>query len=83
MPDRRLRWGIIALAVAVRAAAVLALQSHRVPNSTYEHGPIAANLLAGRGFSVRFLGAEGAVVGLRAAPHDVRVLATGHAAAFT
>jgi hypothetical protein len=51
--------GIVALAVAVRIAAVLALQSHRVPRSTYEHGEIAANLLAGRGFSARFLGAEG------------------------
>src|SRR5262249_13827096 len=30
-----------------------------VPHSTFEHGEIAANLLAGRGFSVRFLGAEG------------------------
>src|SRR3954468_14649249 len=59
MLDRRLAWGLIALAVAVRAAAVLVLQSHHVPHSTYEHGEIAANLLAGRGFSVHFLGAEG------------------------
>ena len=59
MPGRTTRWGLIALAVAVRAAAVLALQSHAVPNSSYEHGEIAANLLAGRGFSTRFLGAEG------------------------
>ena len=34
-------------------------QSHRVPRSTYEHGEIAANLLAGRGFANRFLGADG------------------------
>ncbi len=47
------------LAIAVRAAAVLMLQSHQVPRSTYEHGEIAANLLAGHGFSVRFLGALG------------------------
>src|SRR5947209_2526487 len=47
------------LAVAARAEAVLELQSHMVPHSTYEHGEIAANLLAGRGFSVKFLGAEG------------------------
>ena len=47
---------LIALAVAARAAAVLVLQSHTVPHSTYEHGEIAANLLAGRGFSVKFLG---------------------------
>ena len=51
--------GIVVLAVAARIAGVLALQSHRVPSSTYEHGEIAANLLAGRGFSIRFLGAEG------------------------
>ena len=30
-----------------------------LPRSTYEHGEIAANVLAGRGFSIRFLGAEG------------------------
>ncbi len=30
-----------------------------IPHSTYEHGEIAANLLAGRGFSVRYLGADG------------------------
>lgn len=59
MPDRRIAWALIVLAVAARAGAVLVLQSHTVPNSTYEHGAIAANLLAGRGFSVRFLGAEG------------------------
>lgn len=59
MPDRRFDWSLIVLAIAVRAAAVLVLQSHTVPRSTYEHGEIAANLLAGRGFSVRFLGSEG------------------------
>ena len=59
MPDRRWDWSLIALAIAIRAAAVLVLQSHTVPHSTYEHGEIAANLLAGRGFSVRFLGADG------------------------
>lgn len=59
MPDRRVAWGLIVLAIVARSALVLALQSHHVPNSTYEHGEIAANLLAGRGFSTRFLGAEG------------------------
>ncbi len=59
MPDRRWFWGLVALAVAARVAAVLALQSHLVPHSTFEHGEIAANLLAGRGFSVEFLGADG------------------------
>ncbi len=59
MPDRRLAWALIVLAVAARAAAVLALRSHATPHSTYEHGEIAANLVAGRGFSTRFLGADG------------------------
>ena len=59
MPDRRVAWGLIVLAVLARAGSVLALQSHTVPRSTYEHGEIAANLLAGRGFSVKFLGADG------------------------
>lgn len=59
MLDRRLVVALFALAVAARVAAVLVLQSHRVPHSTYEHGEIAANLLAGRGFTIRLLGAEG------------------------
>jgi hypothetical protein len=59
MLSARLRGGLIVLAVVVRTAAVLVLQSHTVPRSTYEHGEIAANLLAGRGFSTRFLGASG------------------------
>jgi hypothetical protein len=59
MPDRRVLIGLILLAISARAAAVLVLQSHKVPHSTYEHGEIAANLLAGKGFSVKFLGADG------------------------
>jgi 4-amino-4-deoxy-L-arabinose transferase-like glycosyltransferase len=59
MPDRRVVIALIVLAIAARAAAVLVLQSHKVPHSTYEHGEIAANLLAGKGFSVKFLGADG------------------------
>src|SRR5438270_10415821 len=59
MPDRRLVLGLIVFAIAARVTAVLVLQSHTVPRSTYEHGEIAGNLLAGRGFSVRFLGADG------------------------
>ena len=58
----RSRWvgvGIIVGAVAVRIAAILVLQSHHVPHSTYEHGEIAASIVEGRGFSMRFLGAEG------------------------
>ncbi|HZW32654.1 MAG TPA: hypothetical protein VFF52_18220 [Isosphaeraceae bacterium] len=50
---------LILLAIAVRVAAVLVLRSYDVSRSTYEHGEIAANLLAGHGFSMRFLGAEG------------------------
>lgn len=58
----RSRWigvGIIVGAVVVRIAAILVLQSHHVPHSTYEHGEIAASIVEGRGFSMRFLGAEG------------------------
>lgn len=50
---------LVALAIITRAGAVLVLQSHHVPRSTFEHGEVAANLLAGNGFSVKFLGAEG------------------------
>ncbi|MGP0067823.1 MAG: hypothetical protein ACLQGP_30035 [Isosphaeraceae bacterium] len=50
---------IVVLSVAIRIAAVLVLRSYEVPRSTYEHGEIAANLLAGRGFTTHFLGAEG------------------------
>ena len=60
--ETKRRWveaSIIALAIAVRVAAVLVLRNHEVARSTYEHGEIAANLLAGRGFSIRFLGADG------------------------
>ena len=37
----------------------MGLQSHQLHRTTYEHGEIAANLLSGRGFAVRFLGVEG------------------------
>ncbi|MGE3819982.1 MAG: hypothetical protein AB7I30_11130 [Isosphaeraceae bacterium] len=59
MARRRLDWFIVALAVGIRLTAVLALRSESLPRTTYEHGEIAANLLAGRGFSVKFLGADG------------------------
>lgn len=59
MPQRRRTIAVVLLAVLSRAAAVLVLQSHTVPRSTFEHGEIAANLLAGRGFSVNFLGVDG------------------------
>ncbi len=50
---------VVVLAVASRVAAIFVLQSHHVPRSTYEHGEIATNLLAGNGFSMHFLGAQG------------------------
>ena len=59
MLDRRVRLCVIVLAIALRAGAILALRSHTIPRSTFEHGEIAANLLAGRGFAVKFLGADG------------------------
>lgn len=59
MPDRRWIIAVVSLAVLVRVAAILVLQSHMVPRSTYEHGEIAANLLNGEGFSIRFLGVDG------------------------
>ena len=40
---------LIALAIVTRDCGRPGLQSHLVPRSTYEHGEIAANLLAGRG----------------------------------
>jgi hypothetical protein len=59
MLGRRMNLLLIVLAITARGAAVMVLQSHTVPNSTYEHGTIAENLLAGRGFSTHFLGADG------------------------
>jgi hypothetical protein len=50
---------LVALAIAIRVATVLVLQSHTVPRSTFEHGEIARNLLASRTFSMHFLGADG------------------------
>jgi hypothetical protein len=61
MPSRKTT-GLIVLALvalALRVGLVLAVSiEHRAP-LTYEHGEIAQNLLAGRGFGVRFLGVEG------------------------
>jgi hypothetical protein len=50
---------MVLAAILVRVAAVFALGSYSLPRTTYEHGEIAANLLAGRGFSVRYLGVDG------------------------
>ncbi len=50
---------LVLLAIGVRAGAVLVLDAPHTPRSTYEHGEIAANLVAGRGFSMEFLGSYG------------------------
>jgi hypothetical protein len=57
--ERAWMLALLCLAVAVRVAAILVLSSHLTARSTYEHGEIAANLVAGRGFSIEFLGASG------------------------
>ena len=57
--ERRCDWLWLAIAILARVTAVLVLRSHLVPNSTYEHGEIAANVVAGKGFSTHFLGADG------------------------
>jgi hypothetical protein len=62
-----MRWsrktiGLVALAVAafgLRAAVVAALRPDDPAPQTYEHGRIAENLLAGRGFTIELLGVEG------------------------
>ncbi len=50
---------LAALALSLRVGLVLALRTEHAAPVTYEHGPIAENLLAGRGFTVAFLGVEG------------------------
>lgn len=50
---------LLATAFCVRLAAVAVCTSSEARPTTYEHGAIADNLLAGRGFSVWFLGSEG------------------------
>ena len=47
------------MALAVRLAMVASVAAATPRAVTYEHGEIAENLLAGRGFSVKFLGVEG------------------------
>jgi hypothetical protein len=59
MASRMMTVSLVVAAIGARVAAVWILQSHHVPRSTYEHGEIAANLLAGRGFAMHFLGADG------------------------
>jgi hypothetical protein len=60
--DARRRRGLTALiaaALTLRLAAVWLTAAPADGPIVYEHGPIADNLLAGRGFSIWFLGAEG------------------------
>ncbi len=62
MQFSRRMYGLLAiggLAFVMRAAVVLWLASGGDTPYTYEHGVIAENLLAGNGFSIRFLGVEG------------------------
>ena len=47
------------LALSLRIATVLVLRTEHAAPVTYEHGQIAENLIAGRGFSIEFLGTEG------------------------
>lgn len=56
---KRLGLGLLfAAALGLRGAAIFVLDSYHTA-FTYEHGEIAENLLAGRGFTVKFLGGEG------------------------
>jgi hypothetical protein len=56
---RRGLLALLAVALLLRLAAVCWLPAAEARPTTYEHGTIAENLLAGRGFSVWFLGSEG------------------------
>lgn len=57
---RRRGWiAVLAVALVLRVAAVVILVPADGRPSTYEHGAIAENFLAGRGFSVNYLGTEG------------------------
>ncbi|HEV3344484.1 MAG TPA: hypothetical protein VG125_29175, partial [Pirellulales bacterium] len=47
-------------ALGSRLAVIWLVGGRDTPGITYEHGEIAENLLAGRGFSVTFLGSNGA-----------------------
>ncbi len=50
---------LAAVALALRVGVVLALRTDHARPLDYEHGRIAENLLAGKGFAVEFLGTEG------------------------
>ena len=62
MSGSRTRLGLIllaGLALLLRVAVVAALQADHAGPLGYEHGRIAENLLAGRGFSIELLGTSG------------------------
>jgi len=46
--------------IVLRVTVVMLLTTEHAAPLTYEHGRIAENMLEGRGFSIRFLGGEGA-----------------------
>lgn len=50
---------VLALALGLRVGAVAWLDSAERRAAAYEHGRIAENLVAGRGFTITFLGVEG------------------------
>jgi hypothetical protein len=50
---------LVLLALLLRLAAVALLYTPHAAPVTYEHGAIAENLLADKGFSIKFLGVEG------------------------
>lgn len=50
---------LFVLALGVRVAAIVVFAAPADRPQTYEHGEIARNLVAGRGFTVQFLGVEG------------------------
>jgi hypothetical protein len=56
---RRPWWLLLLLALSLRLVTVPLLYTPHAAPVTYEHGAIAENLLAGKGFSVTFLGTEG------------------------
>jgi len=50
---------MLLLALLLRVGLTLALQTEHDRPLAFEHGTIAENLLAGRGFSIKFLGQQG------------------------
>lgn len=69
---------LAALALGLRVGTVLVLRGEHAAPVSYEHGRIAENLLAGRGFSIEFLGTEGPTS--QQAPFYPLLLAAAYAA---